>query len=198
MLHNTLYRFQRSQKKFILWLALLFLALSFTWLIGEILEWWFPLEPLVVFVGGVTTVAAIYWPFAASNKNKRTSGRHVFAYKTNDGNFNIGGGTAEVTIMFSNASGESIYIYSDPMNVRGVAIAAGVGQISEIKDVSTFDYSNRSVIPKEGQIVCIESETGNYACIHIHDVKAESHGDIVSEVTFSYIINSNGDLDFSN
>jgi hypothetical protein len=31
----------------------------------------------------------------------------------------------------------------------------------------------------------------------IHDVRAESHGDAVSEVTFSFTVNPGGGLDFS-
>jgi len=84
-----------------------------------------------------------------------------------------------------------------PENIRALALAEGVGQIPDIKDVSVFDYSNRSVTPIEGQIVCLENKDGNYACIHIHDIKAESHGDDVSELTFSYVISSAGSTDFS-
>jgi hypothetical protein len=197
MLHNTLYRFQRGQRKTIFWLALLFLALSLAWWIAEIIDWWFPLEPPVVFVGGLTTLAAIYWPFKASNANGRKSGRNTFAYKSNNGEFTIGHGETEITVKFSNASGTEIHVYSDCANIRRIALATGVGQISEIKDVAVFDYSNRVVTPKEGQIVCLENKAGNYGCIHIHDIKAESHGDRVSEVTFSYTLNEAGGLDFS-
>jgi hypothetical protein len=197
MQHNILYRFQRSQKKALFWLALLFLTLSFAWWIAEISEWWFPLEPLVVFVGGLTTLAAIYWPFQAPNANKRLLGRNAFGYKSNDGQFFIGDDDAELTLKFSNASGETIHVYSDPANVLRVALATGVGQISDIKDVTVFDYSSRTVSPKENQIVCLENVFGKFACIHIHDVKAESHGDSFSEVTFSYVIDPEGGTDFS-
>ncbi|MEX3315474.1 hypothetical protein [Sulfitobacter sp. PS-8MA] len=197
MQHNTLYRFQRNQKNTLFWLSLLFLALSLTWWVGEIFGWWFPLEPPVVFVGGLTTLAAIYWPFKAPNADMRCTGRNTFAYKSNDGVFTIGQGEVELTLKFSNASGDSIHVYSDPENVQRVALAKGVGQISDIKDVSVFDYSSRTVTPKEGQIVCLENKGGNFACIHIHDVKAESHGDHVSEITFSYAISLAGNTDFS-
>lgn len=197
MIQNTLYRFQRGQKKTLFWLALLFLALSLAWWVAEIVEWWFPLEPPVVFVGGLTTLAAIYWPFKASNGNGRNAGRNTFAYRSNNGQFSIGHGETKLTVKFSNASGERIHVYSDPENIQCVALATGVGQISEIKDVSIFDYSSRTVTPKEGQIVCLKNEAGNFACIHIHDVRAESHGDAVSEVTFSFTVNPGGGLDFS-
>ncbi|WP_407495005.1 hypothetical protein [Pseudooceanicola sp. MF1-13] len=197
MQHNTLYKFQRNQKKALFWLSLLFLVLSIAWWVAEIAGWLFPLEPPVVFVGGLTTLAAIHWPFQASNMDKRCAGRNTFAYNTNDGLFNIGQGEVEITLKFTNASDESIYVYSDPENVQRVAIAKGVGQITDIKDVSVFDYSSRQIIPKEGQIVCLENINGSFACIHIHDIKAESHGDDVSELTFSYVINPAGNTDFS-
>jgi hypothetical protein len=197
MQHNILYQFQRSQKKAIFWLALLFLGLSFVWWIAEISKWWFPLEPLVVFVGGLTTLAAVYWPFQASNANRRLFGRNAFEYKSNDGQFSIGRDEAEFTLAFSNASDEAIHVYSDPANVSRVALATGVGQFSDIRDVCVFDYSSRSVTPNENQIVCLENVYGNFACIHVHDVKAESHGDTVSEVTFSYVIDPEGGTDFA-
>lgn len=196
-MHNTLYRFQRGQKKALLWLALLFLALSFAWWIAEIVEWWFPLEPPVVFVGGLTTLAAIYWPFKPLNSDKRIQGRNVFAYLSNNGRFSIGRGETALTLAFSNSSATNIQVYSDPLDVRRVALAEGAGQISDIKDASVFDYSSRVVRPVEGQIVCIENTAGNYACLHIHDVKAQSHGDPVSEVTFSFVVNPEGSTDFS-
>lgn len=175
----------------------MFLALSLAWWIAEIVEWGFPLEPPVVFVGGLTTLAAIYWPFKAPNANRRVAGRNTFAYKSNNGKFPLGHGDTKITLKFSNASAESIHMYSDPADVQSAALATGVGQVSDIKDVSVFDYSSRTVTPKEGEIVCIKSKAGNFACVHIHDVKAESHGDNVSEITFSYVINPGGDTDFS-
>lgn len=197
MSHNTLYRFQKSQKKALFWLALLFLVLSLFWWIAEIFEWSFPLEPPVVFVGGLTTLFAIYWPFKAINANDRLVGRNAFAYMSNNGEFSIGNCEAEFTLAFSNGSGDCIHINSDPANIRRIALAAEVGQISDIKDVSIFDFSNRNVTPKENQIVCLENAAGSFACIHIHDIKAESHGDSLSEVTFSYVINPRGGTDFS-
>ncbi|SLN28653.1 hypothetical protein [Pseudooctadecabacter jejudonensis] len=197
MMHNTLYRFQRRQKTALFWLAILFLVLSFAWWIVEILDWSFPLEPLVVFVGGLTTLTAIYWPFQASNVNNRLCGRTTFGYKANNGQFLIGKDEAELTLKFSNASGEAIHLYSDPANVSRIALATGAGQISDIKDVTVFDFSNRVVTPKENQIVCLQNVLGNFACIHIHDVKGESHGDSVSEVIFSYVILPDGSTDFS-
>jgi hypothetical protein len=150
-----------------------------------------------VLLGGLTTLFAIYWPFKATNSDRRMRGREVFDYKTNNGEFTIGHGETEFTLRFSNASGTSIHFYNYAGNIQHVAIAQGAGQFSDIKDVSAFDYTNRSVTPEEGQIVCVENDSGNYACVHVLDVKHANHGDECYEVIFAYMICPRGGTDFS-
>lgn len=197
MLHNTLYRFQRGQKTTLIYLGLLFVFLSAVWWYAEIVEWDFPMEPPVVLVGGLTTIFAIYWPFKPHYADRRLRCRNMFDYTSNNGNFEIGREETEFTLHFSKASDTSIHFYNYSSDVKSVAIAKGVGQISDIKDVTTFDYSNRSVKPDEGQIVCLENTFGNFACVHIIDVKDASRNDSYDEVTFSYVINPDGGTDFS-
>ncbi|WP_051541019.1 hypothetical protein [Ahrensia sp. 13_GOM-1096m] len=197
MLHNTLYRLQRGQKKSLLILGILFLNLSALWLYAEVVKWWFPMEPLVVFVGGLTTLLAIYWPITASNEDERVTGRIRFDYETNSGNFEIGENTYEFTLMFTKASDTSIHMYRDPSDIQRIALASDVGQISDIKDVSVFDFTNRRITPTEGQIVCLENTNGNFACLQIHDIRDSSREDEEDEVTFSFVINRDGGTDFS-
>lgn len=118
-------------------------------------------------------------------------------YTSNNGDFIIGLKETEFTLHFSKASDTNIHFYSDPPNVKSVAIAKSVAHISDIKDVTTFDYSNRFVTPDEGQIVCLENTFGNFACVHIIDVKDADRNDSYNEVTFSYVINPDGGIDFS-
>lgn len=197
MLHNTLYRFQRGQKSTLICLGLFFIVLSAVWWCAEIKEWWFPMEPLVVLVGGLTTIFAIYWPFKPHYADRRLRCRNVFDYTSNNGDFKIGRQETEFTLHFSKASDTSIHVYNYSSDVKSVAIAQGAGQISDIKDVTTFDYSNRSITPQEGQIVCLENKFGNFACVHIIDVKDASRGNDCNEVTFCYVINPDRGTDFS-
>lgn len=155
------------------------------------------MEPPVVLVGGLTTIFAIYWPFKPHYADRRLRCRNVFDYQSNNGNFKIGREKTEFTLHFSNASGSAIHCYNYASDVKNIAIAQGAGQISEIKDVTTFDYSNRLVTPNEGQIVCLENQYGNFACVHIIDIKHAGHGDNCYEVVFSYVINPDKGTDFS-
>ncbi|NRB19967.1 MAG: hypothetical protein HRU33_21070 [Rhodobacteraceae bacterium] len=116
---------------------------------------------------------------------------------SNNHQFAIGRADLEFTLQFSKASDRSIHVYRDPPDIKKIAIAQGAGQISELKDVTALNYSNRSVIPEEGQVFCLENQHGNFACVQIHDVKDASRDDDRDEVTFSYAINPGGGTDFS-
>lgn len=197
MLHNTLYRLQRGQKQTISLLAGLFIILSIIWFVIEYIKCTFPMEPIVVLSGGFTTFFAVFWPWRPHYADRRLKSREYFDYKSNDGIFKIGRGELEFTLKFSAASADSIHFYNHPPGIVSVSIAHGAGQISDIKDVTSFDYSSETVSPKEGQIVCLKNEEGNFACVQIVDVKNADRGDNRYEVTFSYVINPDGGTDFS-
>ena len=161
------------------------------------------MEPLVVLTGGLATLFASYWPWKPHYTDCRLKGRVFFDYKSNNGNFTIGRKDLKFTLDFTPADGECIHVYNDPSNIKSVAIAHGAGQISDIKDVTSFDFTNRAVTPYEGQIVCLENQKGNFACVHIIDVKVKcgdksaDNRDDRDEVTVSYVINPDNGTDFS-
>ena len=173
------------------------MLLSFVWLIAELQKWWFPMEPIVVLNGGLATLFASYWPWKPHYADRRLKLRIAFGYKSNDGNFKIGREELEFTLRFSSAGAESIHVYNDPADIKAIAIAHGAGQISDIRDVTAFDYTSRTVTPREGQIVCLENQHGNFSCVHIIDVKNADYGDDRHEVTFYYVTNPDGGTDFS-
>jgi hypothetical protein len=197
MLHNFLYRLQREQKKALLVLGLSFLVLSFVWFVAELNHWSFPMEPLVVLNGGLATLFASYWPWKPQYADRRLRCRVSLDYKSNNGTFKIGREELEFTLKFSEASGESIHVYNDPSDIKVIAIAHGAGQISDIRDASVFDFTSRTVTPNEGQIICLENQNGNFACVQIIDVKSENRGDFRNEVTVAYVINPASGTDFS-
>ncbi|WP_422050076.1 hypothetical protein [Shimia sp.] len=196
-MHNTLYRYQRNQRKALTILAFLFIALSILWLILENVDCAFQMEPLVVMVGGITTLLGVWWPFKATNYSRRIKGRITFNYNSNNGDFEIGEGDSKFTLKFSRAGNESVHFYSYPENIRRVAIATGTGTFSEIKDATKLDYSNRNVQPKEGEIVCIENKNGYFACMQILNVLNQNRGDDRDEVLFTYEILPDKSADFS-
>ncbi|MFD2205744.1 hypothetical protein [Kiloniella antarctica] len=197
MFHNTLFRLERSQKKWLLWLGISFLCLSVIWFFVELLEWKFPLEPVVVFVGGIVTLLAIYWPWKPGYADKRLKSRITCDYMSNDHKFIIGHSEYQFTLQFSKRSDKSIYLYNDPPDIEEIALIHGAGQIKEVRDVTALVYTNRAVIPEEGQLVALKNHEGNYAVIHIHDIRDSTRNDDRDEVTFSYAINPDGGTDFS-
>ena len=197
MLHNTLYRMQKIQKTTLTFLLILFLVVSVIWFI---IEWYgckFPMEPVVVFIGGTATLFASFWPWKPTYANQRHHGRQSFDYMTNNHTFTIGTGDRKFTLRFSKASDRAIYMYSDPSDIKAIALVKQCGQISDIGDASSLNYSTRDVCPKEGEIVCLRNDHDCYAAIQIHDVRDASRNDAYDEVTFSYVINPVGKLSFS-
>lgn len=167
------------------------------WFIVEYLGGKFPLEPIVVFVGGITTLLAVYWPWKPGYADKRRKGRVTCNYMSSDHKFVIGESDLQFTLQFSKASDKSIYLYKDPSNIDMIAIAKGAGQIKEVKDVTVFDYTTRAICPEESEVVALKNIHGNYAALHIHDIRDASRDDDRDEITFSYVINPNGGTNFS-
>ncbi len=197
MIHNSLYRLQRSQKTAIKSLSVIFILLSAFWFFLEFFNFKFPMEPIVVLSGGLATFFAVYWPFNPPCRDRRLKGHDYFDYTSNSGQFKIGRNDLEFTLKFTPADGQRIYIYNDPSNILSIALAQDAGKISAIKDATVFDYSNRFLCLKEGQIVCLKNKNENYACIQVVDIRHPDYGDDRHEVTFSYVINPDCGSDFS-
>lgn len=195
--HNTSYKATRSQGTTLNVLLALFIILSVIWFIFEYRGTDFPMEPIVVLVGGLATLFASYWAWKPSYATKRVKGRMIGDYKENNGDFTIGSGDLEFTLRFSSHSAESIYIYNDPDSIEALALAKDAGNFGEIKDCSVFNFGNRVREPKEEEIVVLKNKKGNYALVQILNVLSESHGDKRNEVLFSFIINPDGKTDFS-
>ncbi|MEL4072265.1 hypothetical protein WKW50_19170 [Ochrobactrum sp. GPK 3] len=194
---NLSYKLSRSQGITLNTLLILFMFMSVIWFILDWLQLDFPMEPLVVFVGGLATLFASYWPWKPKYRSQRLHGRVITNYMSNNQKYVIGSGDTAFTIQWSNAGASSIHIYSDPSDIDSIAIADGANSFSEIKDASRFDFSNRARTPKEGEIAVVRNMGGFYALIHIHDIRATSHNDDRDEITFSYVINPQRGADFS-
>lgn len=197
-MNRALYQLSKNQSKFLIGLAVVFLLLSIFWWVLEFLDIKkFPMEPIVVLVGGFATLFAVYWPFRPSYASQRMKGRHTVDFTSNDGEFVIGRNDMQFTLKWTNSSNESIHFYSDPSNIDAIAIASDCSSFKEIRNVSNFDFSSLSRKAYEGDIVALLNTSANYALVQVHDVRAQSHGDNENEITFSYIINPNKGTDFS-
>lgn len=198
LFHNTLHRLERNQKYCLTILGIIFLIASLFWLASEIFNWKLPLEPAVVFIGGTATLLATFWPWKPGYADRRIKGRVTCDYMSNNSIFIIGNKDLKFTLQFSKASDTSIHLYSDPMDIDSIALlASDTAKISDVRDVSSLDYSNRSVTAQEGQLVAMRNTKGNYAIIHIIDVRDSSRSDDRDELTFSFEINPEGGTNFS-
>ncbi|MGV2165127.1 hypothetical protein ACQZ40_02005 [Agrobacterium sp. 16-172Ci] len=197
MFHNSLYRLEKSQKKTLTVLLLLFIVLSGAWIYTSVCYPTFPMEPIVVLVGGLATLFASFWPWKPSYKDQRIKGREAFNYSANNGLFVLGNSDDSFTLEFSKGDDTSIHMYSYPSDIDAVALVHRCGRIADIADATALDYSSRSVTPKEGEVVCIRNKNGRYAAVQIHDVKDAKRSDEYDEVTFSYVINPDKKTNFS-
>lgn len=195
--HNTSYKLTRSQGTTLNVLLVVFMILSVTWFALEANDIKYPMEPIVVLVGGLATLLASYWPFKPSYSDKRCKGRLAGNYRNNNGRFSIGDGDLAFTVEFGHHDGTAIYMYSHPNDIEAIADAREAGNFRDVKDCSVFAYGNRYLVPKEGQIISLKNVNGNYALVQVVDVRAVSVGDDRDEVTFAYVINPNGETDFS-
>lgn len=195
---NFSYRLSRGQAVTLNILAVGFIILSIVWFAFEMLGIKFPMEPIVVAFGGLATLFASYWPWKPGYASKRKRDRVTTNYLGNNKKYAIGSGDLRFTIEWSAGGASSIHVYNDPADIDAVALAPLVTSIDEVRDCSVFDFSSRAILPKEGEVVVIRNTKGNYALLHIHDIRAQSHGDDRDEVTFSYVINPDGGRDFSN
>ena len=197
-MNNTLYRLQKNQYLALVLLSILFVISSVIWLLAELSNVKFPFEPIVVLIGGLTTLFAVFWPFRPTYADRRLSSKSTFDYTTNSGDFLIGREDLSFTLHFTHRDHSTIYLYNYSDDIRRITVAQDVEKISKIKDASAFHYSSEFITLSEGDIACLENISGNYACIKIIDIKStEGNFDDKNEVTFSYVINPDNGTDFS-
>lgn len=130
-------------------------------------------------------------------KDVNLSGTATFDYSSNNGIFIIGRDHLQFDTKWSKASDVSIHAYSDSQNVERIALAKGAVNISDISDASILDYSSRARSPLTGHIVIWRNKNGYYAATKVIRIKDDSRGAGNDEVSFEFIILSNGSANFS-
>lgn len=123
-------------------------------------------------------------------------GRVTFDYSNNNGRYSIGSGELMFETKWSKASNRSIYIYNDPGSIHTVAIVKDKQEIGEIDDARTYDSSSRVRCPRVGQIVVIRNKNGFFAAIKVISIKDDTRGSQFDEITFDYVIQTNGSPSF--
>lgn len=154
-------------------------------------------EPAIGFITSLGILAANYWPKKTKKyESKRLKGRKSYDYSNNNGSYVIGQNELMFELKCTKASGDSINVYNDPASIKAIAVVKGIPEINLISDAKSYDYTSRSRTPQEGEIVLLENSYGNFAAVKIVDIKDNTRGDAVDELTFEYAINPDGHADF--
>ena len=119
-----------------------------------------------------------------------------FDYSNNNGKYFIGNAELMFELAFSKSSDYNIQLYNDPKSIESVAIVNDTDNIKSIKDARNYDTSSRVRRPNVNQIAIIQNVNGFYAAIKILSIKDDTRGHLNDEVTFEYIIQTNGTPDF--
>ncbi len=121
----------------------------------------------------------------------------TFDYSNNNGRYFIGQNELMFELDFSKSSNDSIQLYSDPENINTVAVVKDTNNIKSIKDARMYDSSSRVRNPKINQIAVVQNINGFYAAIKILAIKDDTRGHPQDEVSFEYVIQSNGTPNFT-
>ena len=124
-------------------------------------------------------------------------GKVTFDYSNNDGKYSIGSGACIFETKWSKASDRRIHVYRDPPSIRTVALVKDKREINLIDDARVYDGSSRTRSPNVGQIVLLQNMNGFFAALKVLDIKDETRGSQFDELTFEYVIQTNGTPDFT-
>ncbi|MYG41130.1 MAG: TIR domain-containing protein [Nitrospira sp. SB0677_bin_15] len=124
-------------------------------------------------------------------------GNVTFDYSNNNGKYSIGSGAYMFETKWSKGSDRSIRVYSDPPSIRTVALVKDKQEISSINDARVYDGSSRVRSPNVGQIVLLQNMNGFFAALKVLDIKDDTRGSQWDELTFEYVIQTNGTPDFT-
>ena len=123
-------------------------------------------------------------------------GRVTFDYSNNNGRYCIGSGEYMFETRWSKSSDYNIQLINDPSSIRTVAIVRDMREISEISDGRAYDGSSRIRRPKIGEVAVLQNANGYWAAIKILRIRDDTRSDNRDEVTFDYIIQTNGSPSF--
>lgn len=119
-------------------------------------------------------------------------GRVTFDYSNNNGSYCIGAGYLMFETRWSKASDRRIYLLNDPASISTVAVAKDVNEIASIADARKYDGSSRIRTPNVGQVAVLQNTNGFFAALKLLEIKDDTRGSEFDEVTFDYVIQTNG------
>ena len=137
-----------------------------------------------------------FLPSSEKYVSPATTGRVTFDYSNNNGRYSIGPGELMFETKWSKSSDRNIQLLSDPDSIRTVAVVKDKREIREVDDARTYDGSSGIRRPKVGQIAVLRNSNGFWAAIKVVSIKDDTRGSQFDEVTFDYVIQTNGSPNF--
>ena len=125
-----------------------------------------------------------------------TRGRVTFDYSNNNGRYCIGSGELMFETKWSKSSDRNIQLLSDPDSIDTVAVVKDKREIREIDDARAYDGSSRIRRPNVGQIAVLRNANGFFAAIKVISIRDDTRGSKFDEITFDYVIQTNGSPSF--
>ena len=139
-----------------------------------------------------------FFPSSEKYVSPASKGRVTFDYSNNNGRYSIGSGHFMFETDWSKSSDYNIHLLNDPDSILTVAVVKDTRQIDQIRDARVYDGSSRIRHPSVGQIAVLQNTNGFFAAIKVVDIKDDTRGSAFDEVTFDYVIQTNGTPDFGN
>ncbi|HEY2452844.1 MAG TPA: toll/interleukin-1 receptor domain-containing protein [Scandinavium sp.] len=138
-----------------------------------------------------------FFPTSERYVSPTPKGRVTFDYSNNNGRYFIGQEVLAFELCFYKSGDQDIQLLNDPVSVNTVAVVKDKNDFSEINDARVYDGSSRTRRPKINQIAILQNSNGFYAAIKILSIKDDTRGAEYDEVTFDYVIQTNGTPDFT-
>ena len=137
-----------------------------------------------------------FLPSSEKYVSPATTGRVTFDYSNNNGRYSIGSGELRFETKWSKSSDHNIQLLSDPDSILTVAVVKDKREIREVDDARTYDGSSRIRRPNVGQIAVLRNSNGFWAAIKMISIKDDTRGSQFDEITFDYVIQTNGSPNF--
>lgn len=124
--------------------------------------------------------------------NGAAYGTITFSQVDYDGKATIGHDVWQFELQASAGGSDGFYLYNDPSSIKGVAVAYGVAEISDITDADSYDFSSRARMVCKGQVAVLKNRDGFFAAIKAIDVQDRSRGAPADRLVLQYVILKGG------
>lgn len=120
-----------------------------------------------------------------------------FSQVDNDGRAIIGRDVWQFELKTSAAGADAFHLYNDPASIKGVAVAHGATEISDVSDARSCDFSSRARTIRKGQVAVLKNKDGFFAALKVLEVQDRAHGATADLLKLEYVTLNEGGIDFS-